>query len=132
MRAAGASPPARLSSVSTCRRPEPGWSARPGPGEASYPEREEPESPAGSLEVRPLAGLGLARRRRRHPRALDVERRFLRRVAVGAEAGRVEVVAQRARSPLGVGLHRDVVLARARRAAVAEQVVALRVGLDAG
>src|SRR5262249_59717468 len=59
-----------------------------------------------------------------------VERRRPRRVAVGAERLGIERIAEAAAAPVDRGLDADLVLARTRRAAIAEEVVALRVRLD--
>src|SRR5262245_3189121 len=60
-----------------------------------------------------------------------VERRLARGIAVGPEAARVELVAQGTARALDRGPDRYLVLAGTRRTAIAEQVIALGVGLDA-
>src|SRR5262249_61697447 len=71
-------------------------------------------------------------RGRRGAGTADVEAGRSFRVAAGAEAAGVELVAQLAAPAVGVGRDGDLVLAGARRAAVAEEVVAARGGLDLG
>src|SRR3569623_2379881 len=65
------------------------------------------------------------------PRVADVEGRLLVRVALGSEAGGIEVMRQAPALAARDGLHLDVVLPRPRRRAVGQQVEAARRGLDA-